>query len=64
MRFGKISKEDIVRSGDFLNYGITWDPAEHAFDSLQKEGGFDALSAVFEGEDKLIASVQSIIKEM
>ena len=64
MRFGKISKEDIIRQGDFLNYGITWDSAEHVFESLQKDGTFDALSAVFEAQDKLSAGVQLLLKEL
>jgi hypothetical protein len=64
MRHGKISKDDIIRQGDFLNYGITWDSAEQAFDTLQKEGAFNALSSVFEAQDKLTTNIESLLKEL
>jgi len=64
MRFGKISKEDIIRQGDFLNYGITWDSAEHVFEVLQKDGTFDTLSGVFQAQDKLAIGIQSLLKEL
>jgi hypothetical protein len=64
MRFGKISQDDIIRQGDFLNYSITWESAEQVFAALQKDGTFDVFSAVFEAQDKLTAGVQSLLKEL
>ena len=63
-RFGNISQDDIIRQGDFLNYGITWVSAEQVFAALQKDGTLDVLSAVFEAQDKLASGVQSLLKEL
>ena len=64
MRFGKMSQNDIVKQGDFLNYGITWDSAEHVFNALEKDGVFTDLSAVSEEQGRLIDSVKSILTDL
>lgn len=64
MRFGKISRDDIVKQGFFLNYDITWDSAEHAFITLEKDGSFTDLSAVFEEQGSLTDAVKSILPDL
>jgi hypothetical protein len=64
MRFGKISKDEIVRQGDFLNYGITWDSAEHAFNTLEKDGSFAELSAVLEEQERLTVAVKALLPNL
>ena len=61
MRFCKISKEDIIRQGNFLNYGITWESAEQVFDSLQKDGTLDALTPLLVEQDTLAGTVKTIV---
>jgi hypothetical protein len=37
MRFAGLSKDEITRGSDFLNYGITWEDAERVFTQLSAE---------------------------
>lgn len=64
MRFGQIPKEDIVKQGDFLNYGITWDSAESAYNTLEQDGGFTGLSLVFEQHGRLSSTVKALLLDM
>ena len=64
MRFGKISKDDIVKQGDFLNYGITWDSAEHAYNTLEKDDSFIDMSAVFDEHGRLAAAVKALLPDL
>jgi hypothetical protein len=42
MRFGGMSKEQIIAKGDFLNYEITWDDAERVFGRLSQDTNVSA----------------------
>lgn len=64
MRFGKLSKDDIVAQGDFLNYGITWDAAERVFLTLQADTSVSSLlSPLFTLYEKLLGNVEALLKE-
>lgn len=58
MRFGGLSKDNIVAGGNFLNYGITWDDAERVFINLAGDG--TVSSAVTD----LLSSHKSLSNEL
>jgi len=60
----RVPKEDIVKQGDFLNYGITLDSAEQAFNILERNDSFTDLSAVFEEQGRLTAAVKAILPDV
>jgi len=65
MRFGKISKQDIIAGGYFLNYGITWDEAERVFVALSEDASISSsLSSLSDAHDRLIARVKRLTKDV
>lgn len=37
LRFGGMSREDVIAGGNFLNFDITWDDAERVFGELSSD---------------------------
>jgi hypothetical protein len=64
MRFGGMSKEEIIAEGDFLNYGITWDDAERIYSLLSNEEVVSTKVAnLFLLHDKLNKSLNDLIAQ-
>ena len=47
MRFGGVSKDQIVAGGNFLNYDITWDDAERVFGELARAQSVEHTGASY-----------------
>jgi len=67
MRFAGQSKDDIPASGNFLNYGITWDDAERVYLELAADEAITReFSEVFSAHGKLskkISDIKSLIND-
>jgi hypothetical protein len=60
MRFGGISKPEVVAGGNFLNYGITWDEAERVYVTLSQDASLaSSLSELFQAHTKLCDGLAS-----
>jgi hypothetical protein len=56
------TQQQIMDGGNFLNYGITWENAEHAFTELSKNQTIsDALAENFAFQNRLLAAAAKIL---
>ena len=65
MRFGGNSQAQIVKSGNVLNYYITWDDCERVFDELSRDqsvskyfsDSFIMYNLLAEGVNKIASAI-------
>lgn len=59
-RFAGLSRDQVVKRGDFLNYGITWDDTERVFVELSQTPLATQISALFRAYQEMEAMASQL----